>query len=563
MSDPKEQEAEGGRGPRPKSWAALGTALTCLLFALMLQWANGAWHADLAGDPDEAAHAVTSLMVRDYLTDALPKNPLHYAQDYYEHFPKVALGHYPPGYYLITSLVLLPFPQVVTLIALQAVFCGILGWQIFQLGHRLTGPFGAWLAAVVFVALPMVQKVASCVMSDLLLAIWCLAAVQAWLAYLRRPGVWMALLFGFMAAAAILTKGAGLSLALVPPVSLLLAWEFRLLKKASFWLAPLPVIVLAAPWMVYSVRFTQEGMASDRGMAYVMKALPFYAKGIVQVFGPLIAVLVVVGLLRVLISLLGKRPAAPDVAVLWALIAGTLAVALVVPAGLSTRYLVPAGGAFLLLALAEVCYWIAFLQKKKSGMSTESGRGWGSAVGAVVAAGATIATVGWSAPKVASGFNEAVTQLELGAGDAASSSKHGAWIVSSDARGEGAVIAAAAFGLPSRKDWPLTVLRASKELSSSDWMGRGYETQFKSSEELLKRLDKLKVDRVIADESVPSTHVQAHHAKVVEALSNTPEWTLAKSVTVDRGLEQKGQIKLFRRIEANKTVASPEPKRDS
>jgi hypothetical protein len=559
MSDPKEQEAEGAQ--RPKSWAALGTALTCLLFALLLQWANGAWHADLAADPDEAAHAVTSLMVRDYLADALPKNPLHYAQDYYEHFPKVALGHYPPGYYLVSSLVLLPFPQVNALIVLQAVFCGVLGWQIFQLGHRLTGPFGAWLAAMVFVALPMVQKVASCVMSDLLLAIWCLAAVQAWLAYMRRPGVWMALQFGFMAAAAILTKGAGLSLALVPPVSLLLAWEFGLLKKGSFWLAPLPVLVLAAPWMLYSVRFTQEGMSSTSGVAYVMKALPFYAKGIVQVFGPLIAVLVAVGLLRVLISLLGKRPAQPDVAVLWALIAGTLAVALVVPAGLSTRYLVPAGGAFVLLALGEVCYWIAFLQRKKSDVSTESGRGWGSAVSAVVVAGVTIATVGWSAPKIASGFNEAVTQLELDAGD--TSSKRGAWMVSSDARGEGAVIAAAAFGLPSRKDWPLTVLRASKELSSSDWMGRGYETQFKSAEELVKRLDHLKVDCVIADESVPSTHAQAHHSKVVEALSNTPEWTLGKTVTVDRGIEQKGQIKLFRRIEANKPVASPEPKRDS
>jgi hypothetical protein len=561
MSDPKEQEAEGG--PRPKSWAALGTALTCLLFALLLQWANGAWHADLAGDPDEAAHAVTSLLVRDYLTDALPKNPLHYAQDYYEHFPKVALGHYPPGYYLVSSLVLLPFPQVVALIALQAVFCGVLGWQIFQLGHRLTGLFGAWLVAMVFVALPMVQKVASCVMSDLLLAIWCLAAVQAWLAYMRRPGVWMALLFGLMAAAAILTKGAGLSLALVPPASLLLAWEFRLLKKGSFWLAPLPVVVLAAPWMLYSVRFTQEGMSSTSGMAYVMKALPFYAKGIVQVFGPLVAALVVLGLLRVLISLLGNRPAKPDVAVLWALIAGTLAVALVVPAGLSTRYLVSAGGAFLLLALAEVCYWIAFLQKKKSGTpaESESGRGWIGAIGAVVVAGVTIATTGWSAPKIASGFNEAVTQLELDG--RAATSKRGAWMVSSDARGEGAVIAGAAFGLPSRKDWPLTVLRASKELSSSDWMGRGYETQFKSAEELLKRLDHLKVDGVIADESVPSTHAQAHHGKVVEALSNTPGWTLVKTVNVDRGLEQKGQIKLFRRIEVNKTLASPAPKRDS
>lgn len=538
----------------------MGTGLACMLLALFLQWANGAWRADLAGDPDEAAHAVTSLMVRDYLTDALPGHPLRYAQDYYSHFPKVALGHYPPGYYLVTSLVLLPFPKILALVVLQAVFCGLLGWQIFQLGHRLAGGLGAGLAAMVFVALPMVQKVASCVMSDLLLAIWCLAAVQAWLAYLRRPSVWVALLFGIMAAAAILTKGAGLLLALVPPVSLLLASEFRLLKKWSFWLAPLPVLLLAAPWMVFSVRFTQEGMASDRGLAYVMKALPFYANGIVQVFGPLVAVLVAIGLLRTLVSMLKGCPAPGDTAVLWALIAGTLAVALVVPAGLSTRYLVPAGGAFLLLAFAECRFWMDFLQRR-SGASATPGMSWASAALALVVAGITTATTGWSAPKVASGFGEAVAQMEGNAG--APSTKRGAWMASSDARGEGAVIAAAAFGLPSRKDWPLTVLRASKELSSSDWLGRGYETQFTSAEELRQRLDKLRVEVVIADESVPSTHVQAHHAKVVEALSTSPEWSLAKTVAVDRGLGQKGVIKLFRRVDASTTVASPEVKRNS
>ena len=120
MAAPKDLEV--GNLAERSSWAALGTGLTCVLFALVFQWLNGAWQADLAGDPDEAAHAVTSLMVRDYLTDVAPRNPLSYAQDYYKHFPKVALGHYPPGYYLISSLVLLPSPRASVLIILQAVF---------------------------------------------------------------------------------------------------------------------------------------------------------------------------------------------------------------------------------------------------------------------------------------------------------------------------------------------------------------------------------------------------------------------------------------------------------
>ncbi|HEY1049213.1 MAG TPA: hypothetical protein VGE39_05650, partial [Prosthecobacter sp.] len=70
---------------------------------LTFAWFGGAFNSDLGGDPDEAAHAVTALMVRDYLTEGLRTSPMTFAKTYYEDFPRVALGHYPPLYYLLTA----------------------------------------------------------------------------------------------------------------------------------------------------------------------------------------------------------------------------------------------------------------------------------------------------------------------------------------------------------------------------------------------------------------------------------------------------------------------------
>ena len=523
-------------------WLALGLGLTCGLLAFCLQTANGVWNADLAFDPDEAAHAVTSLMVRDYLTDGVPSNPLAYAQTYYSHFPKVALGHYPPGYYITVAAGLLPFPQVHTLLALQAVFCGALGSLVFLLGRPLVGVFASWVAALLTVALPLVQKVSACVMSDLLMAVWCLWAALVWVRYMKEPTAKRALLFGLLAALAILTKGAGLLLAFVPGVAILLTGNFRLLTRLSLWMAALPVLLLAAPWMAFSLRYTQEGMASTRGMAYVMQAAPYYLFEIQNVLGIVLAVLLAGCVLRLLGDLLLWRAIPPETSVLWGVVFGTLFVAILVPAGLSTRYLLPACGPVILLVLAELRRTALQLtgEEPVEGQRTRLT----SAVAAVALVPLVYWSIGLTAPKVASGFSQAVAEVRK------SSPKDGRWLVSSDAKGEGAIIAAAAFDLPSRKGFPLTVYRGSKELAASDWMGRGYTQAFSSEAALRSHLDRLKVDWVLADESIPPTHLQSHHRQIVGALTGAAGWKLVKSVNITRGGGATGSMKLFHRTGA-------------
>src|SRR5690349_16507783 len=64
-----------------------------LLLTLLLQWRGNAYQAEWSGDSDEAAHYVTGLMVRDYIASGLPGSPMSFAQRYYDHYPRVAIGH--------------------------------------------------------------------------------------------------------------------------------------------------------------------------------------------------------------------------------------------------------------------------------------------------------------------------------------------------------------------------------------------------------------------------------------------------------------------------------------
>jgi hypothetical protein len=46
------------------------------LFASLLQILAGAWTGEFSGYPDEAAHFTTGLMLRDYIAQGLPGNPI-------------------------------------------------------------------------------------------------------------------------------------------------------------------------------------------------------------------------------------------------------------------------------------------------------------------------------------------------------------------------------------------------------------------------------------------------------------------------------------------------------
>src|SRR5689334_18072161 len=78
--------------------------------AIALQLVQGAYRNDRPDNHDEPAHIVTGLMAREYLVSGASRLPMEFARDYYLHYPKVAIGHWPPVFYAEQALWTLIFP---------------------------------------------------------------------------------------------------------------------------------------------------------------------------------------------------------------------------------------------------------------------------------------------------------------------------------------------------------------------------------------------------------------------------------------------------------------------
>src|SRR5947209_9185195 len=89
----------GLRGRTKLFPAAIATLFIALV--LVLQWVGGAYRSEFAGYPDEGAHYITGVMMRDYVAVHKLVSFRQYAEDYYLHYPKVALGHWPPVFYTV------------------------------------------------------------------------------------------------------------------------------------------------------------------------------------------------------------------------------------------------------------------------------------------------------------------------------------------------------------------------------------------------------------------------------------------------------------------------------
>jgi len=500
-----------------------------LAISLVFVTTNGAWTSDLGGDPDEAAHAVTSLMVRDFLAGGWQRPPLAFAQQYYADFPKVALGHYPPGFYLLAGLWLLPLVSIKSLLVLQAIIASFLSALIYRLASKLVSIPAAITAGLLMAALPLCLKQIQIVMSDTSVALLGLLAVMLWRDYLNRPSIWRSLGFGLLAAAAILTKGSGMGLCVIPPLATVLVGRWSLLKQKSWWLAALPVALLAGPWMIYSTKITAEGMTQLPLQEFFKEALIYYSKALPHTLGWLFLILASAGVVFMVILSTKKSALAAS---LCAMLTGALLIILIVPSGLTERYLLPAMPVLLMAVVfcADlVCSrlfafrWVAFF---------------------TIMLGGYWLVASWPQKEV-QGFGTAVSKsgIPTSKADAAN------WLVASDPRGEGAVIAAAAFNCTTRSPSILRVYRGSKELASSDWMGRGYTPAFQNEGQLLDHLERLKIRRVFLDLSTTGNQNKEHERLLERALNQAPDsWTLDFNQKIIRSPGQSVALLVYKHL---------------
>ena len=540
--------------PRPTShsepktpWLPWMTLAVFWALAVSLQWLNGAYQSDLGAHSDEPAHVVTGLMVRDYVAGPLWRgdSPVAFAKDYYERFPKVALGHYPPAFYVLEALWLLPCRTLPMVLAFCALVTAVTAWLMFRVGKALLGQEIAVALAVAFILYRVVQTYTATVMADVMLTGTCLGAAMAWERFLTTRRGWWSLAFGGIAAAAILTKASGILLALLPVFSIALRRDWKLVYDKRLWLAPLPVAALAVPWMIATVKISSEGHTGLSVTSYFLKAVSFYSGQTIEVFGWATTALLITGAVMLGRKIVLRRSPESLETTLWSLLLAAFVLILLVPVGFEDRYLLPAlPPAILLGAHSARNLWssLSNLPLPRTGWQH-----W--ATGAIL----FLLLVGTrlNAPdKRITGYSQVIDELAL---QTESTGRVIRILACSDTHGEGALVAAAALRTP--KD--ISVQRGSKLLSTSDWMGRGYKLAFDSPESLHQLLLESDSQFAVLDGVVPEERKFLHQRKVEEFV-NLPG--LSMSAVNDfsaRRRDRTGSLRLFRITAERNSKPSP------
>jgi len=489
--------------------AAFGALLA---LAILLQWLGGAYSSEFGGHPDEPAHYVTGLMVhdyvyrvRDYIAGGSAPHPLAFARDYYDHYPKVALGNWPPVFYLIqSSWTLLFSPARGSVIALMGVLTALLAWLLYRALATEFGPGTALAASVLFIALPLVQIHTALLMTEIPISLFAFLAMLSFARFLDQAQTRDGMLFGLFAALGILTKGSAVSLALAAPIAVVLSRRFDLLTRFAFWI-PVPiVVVLAGPWTWRFRDEAQAGWLADQpNWAFTSEAFVYYPRSLVLSVGVPLFALAVIGLAAKL-RMKNRKPASG----LWSSAAGLLFAVLffhlIIPAGHEARHLIPALPALLMFVAAGVEELAAVVARQRPPLHRATALAW--AVAAVAFLGGTFRVY----HKTTSGFGALADGLL-----ADSDSKRARFIISSDATGEGVFIAEIAM----REKRPgHTIRRASKVLASSRWSGADYRAKFDRAEDLIAALEKQRITLIVVDESIPPARRMRHHDLLRAAL---------------------------------------------
>jgi len=463
-----------------------------ILFAVTivgLQVYGGAYQAEFTGHPDEAAHFVSSLLVRDYigqwpLPDAMP-----WATQYYIHYPKVAIGHWPPGYYVALALWWLVFPVSRTSALWLNIAMALMGMAMFyDLARRIRPGWPSIIAGLLLLWTPVVQEANAMVMADLPSLVAALAVFWTLTRLLEEPGELR--LLGVVAAlgVALFVKGTGVGLLAAPVGAFVLSGLWKQLPLGRTALILGGGVVSAAALYLWQYRGSFEAI---RGWAGMNLRIPWRIDLLPLLAGVGILVLAVAGLYA---TYQRRQPAA--MAAASVLVSLTVA-SYFVRAMQEPRHFIAAIPALLLLSLAVY----AWLEGRSPRLAVLA------ALGGLSLFPFTVYT------QRTEGFRELAAQLRLPARMLVSSRigwREGPWI------------AVVALGEARPQS---TIARATKLLAESDWNGLRYKLRVNKGEEIERSLDGAALEIVVLDDFPGGTLERApHHLLLHGYLRASPSW---------------------------------------
>ena len=487
--------------------AATLTAVFLLFLSLIviLQLRAGSYSCEFSGYPDEPAHYISSLMVRDYMTAGHLSNPVRYAENYYLHYPKVSFGMWGPLFHVLGGFWLLASSGRTSIMLLMAVVVAALATTLYRV-VRQEFPAEAGLAAgAALLVVPAVQYGASMVMGDNLCALLDFWACIAFARYLESEKARDSILFGVVAAMSILAKPSGLALALVPPLGILLTRRLELLRTRAFWYPVGIVLVLCGPWQLLEFRLL-NGMQREMNLGWSITLLRYVMHTVGIALYPWMLFGIAVKFVRPL------RTEPPRT--IWTVV-GIMALAVwmyhfLLPVGAAEmRYMIPVLPPLMMFLIAGI-YWMA-ARLPLGNLSTRA-----KAAALMMATAGLFAAQTFAIPhKHPRGFEEAADALE-----ARADFRDAVFMVSSESDGEGLLISEIAMRDAHRPGH--IVLRAAKVLGQSDWQRNRYKLLYSTPEQIMQYLDRIPV-RVVIMERGGAWYTSEHHAILLQALQTHPE----------------------------------------
>jgi len=526
-----------------------------LLVVILFQWLAGAYESEFGSHPDEAAHYITGLMIRDYLAGGPHGSPVAYANEYYKHYPKVAIGNWPPVFYLTQGVWMLVFGDGrASDLVLMAVLAALLATLVFcVLRHEFNKTIAA-TGTLIFISLPLIQKFDAMLMGEIPTGLLMFTATVYFGRFLDSGRKWDVIRFGLFSALAILTKGNAGALALIPPITILMTRKFGVIKRPALWLSALLVLVIAGPWTWHFRDLCRSGWDEPSiSWHFSRQALVYYPSKILVMTGFLLAGLALLGG----ISLIIRKPKNYGA---WASYAALLLSVLVfqsiIPNGLEARLLVSVAPSAILFGMAGVACLSGWVTQRSRSPHTVQTAFCAGLVALFFSTGflpvkhpvqfCSIGNYPGLSPfqltwKGYSGFRPVVERILSDP-----LNKNATQLISSDARGEGMFVSEVAMAEKQRPGH--TILRASKMLATSAWNGNDYKTQFSTQDAVIKALLESPVRLIVIDSAIPNP--KPHNLLLRATVESHPQIfkRIDSSPIVREGLSQSGPIYVFQII---------------
>ena len=471
--------------------AEMGIFLALLGVALLLQWAGGAYSSEMGHYPDEAGHYITGLMVRDYAAAGFPGNPVTFAERFYVRFPKVTFGYWPPLFHLIMGVWLLPTPDGrASALLLMALIMASAGYVLYRCVRQVAGWACGVPVSLLLVLLSISQVLTNAIMADSLVMLMELATAVRIAKWLRTGSNRDALWLGVFAGLSCMAKGNAVAVVFAIPVAIALTRRFDLLRKSEIYAAGLIAVVLSFYWQLQSLSLGRRVSAfSPFSFGAARQSLVFSLEFLYHTLGWVLCAVITLGVILAAGSI-RRRVGAWD---LWAAMSAVgfsvFVFHIVLPHVVEGRFLL-AGIAPLMVFLVPGAGKIASILPLAK------------------------VTARWRVPLVLScilaiflglffqvskmprfGFREAAEWLENHplAGRR--------YLIISDSSGEGGFISEVASRADRRLSGPF-VMRVSKLLVISDWLGNGYRLVYTDPEKALADVEQMGISYIVMD----STH---------------------------------------------------------